>query len=117
MHQLNIQRYIVITGLNVDTPNDKKGPKTKFATELMYTNYPLTTNDKQTEYKLLSESDIDWTLVRLPMIEQTEIRSEIQINLEDCPGDKISATDLAHFLIDQLKDQTYLRKAPFIANV
>jgi hypothetical protein len=83
----------------------------------MYKNYPLSTADKQTEYVILSESDISWTLVRLPMIDLTDKTSNIDVDLEDCKGDKISATDLARFLCDQLFDDTYTRKAPFISNV
>lgn len=113
----NINRYIVITGLNVDTPLDNKSPKTKFATDWMHTNYPLTTRDKQLEYSILAESTVDWTLVRLPMIEQTDTECEIQINMEDCPGDAISATALAVFLIHQLSDDHYIQKSPFIANI
>jgi putative NADH-flavin reductase len=111
-----IPRYIVITGLNVDTPSDQKSPKTKFATDWMKTNYPLTTSDKQLEYEILTKSDIDWTLVRLPLIEQTDERRKIKVSLEDCPGDKISTTDLAGFLIEQLTDKTYLKQSPFLAN-
>ena len=33
-----ISRYISTTGLNVDTPLDSKGPKTRFGTEWMYQN-------------------------------------------------------------------------------
>jgi putative NADH-flavin reductase len=117
MNECNIRRYIVITGLNVDAPSDRKGAKTKFATEWMYTNYPKSTTDKQVEYDILSKSNIDWTMVRLPMIEETDARSEMAVSLDDCPGDKISATDLAHFLIAQFTDDTYCQKAPFIANV
>ncbi|MFN8348549.1 MAG: NAD(P)H-binding protein [Spirosomataceae bacterium] len=108
-------RYIVITGLNVDTPFDRKSPKTQGATDWMKTNFPLTTSDKQSEYELLSKSGLDWTLVRLPMIKQTDEKGDIMVSLEDCPGDTISATDLALFLIEQLSDKTYLRQAPFIA--
>ena len=117
MQAQNIQRYILITGLNVDTPFDKKGPRTQGATDWMYANFPASTTDKQLEYDLLSVSKVDWTIVRLPMIEQTDASGEISISLEDCLGEHISATDLARFLIRQLSDDTYLRKAPFIANV
>ena len=115
METEQISRYIVITGLNVDTPFDQKGTKTKLATDWMKTNYPLTTADKQLEYHLLSESYLNWTIVRLPIIEQTDTKGEVTVSLEDCPGDTISAADLALFLIKQLSDNTYLRKAPFIA--
>ncbi len=65
----------------------------------------------------MSQSKIDWTLVRLPLIEQTASENEISSGLEDCPGDKISATDLARFLIEQLSDETFIKKSPFIASV
>ena len=117
MKECLIKRYILITGLNVDTPFDKKGTKTAFATEWMKTNYSQTTADKQTEWAVLSESDVDWTLVRLPLIELTNKTNRIEVSLEDCPGEKISAIDLANFLIGQLSDDRYLKKSPFIANV
>jgi putative NADH-flavin reductase len=117
MSQYGVRRYILITGLNVDAPLDKKSVKTTFATQWMKEHYPLTTADKQRELGVLSEGDIDWTLVRLPLIELTDQKRELKVNLEDCPGDKISATDLADFLIGQLSEIEYFRKCPFIANV
>lgn len=117
MNEQNIHRYIVTTGLNVDTPLDKKSPKTQYATDWMRNNYPISTADKQSEFDILSNSNVDWTLVRLPLIEQTDKSSEIIVSLEDCPGDKISATDLANFLIKQLSTETFVRKSPFIASV
>lgn len=117
MHECNVSRYIVTTGLHVDTPLDSKGPKTRSGTDWMYANYPETTTDKQKEYDILVDSSIDWTLVRLPWIVQTDHRGAINVSLEDCPGDKISATSLAHFLIGQLANGQYIRQSPFIADV
>lgn len=117
MNALDITRYIVTTGLNVDSPLDKKSPKVVFATNWMKENYPVSTENKQLEYELLSASAIDWTLVRLPLIEQTDERFETNVSLEDCVGDKISATDLVHFLISQLFDNAFVRKSPFISNI
>jgi len=116
MNECGIKRYILITGLNVDTAFDKKGAKTTMATEWMKANYPQTTADKQTELNILSASNIDWTLVRLPLIEMTDKISALQISLEDCPGDKISAASLAEFLTLQLFETGYVRRCPFIAN-
>lgn len=117
MQESGIQRYIVMTGINVNTLFDKKSPKTQFATDWMYTNYPISTADRQKEYDILLSSNIDWTLVRLPLIEQTDEVSNIQISLKDCVGDKISATNLANFLINQLTDNQYVKQSPFISNV
>jgi hypothetical protein len=116
MAECNVKRYIVTTGLHVDTPQDNKGPKTQMATEWMKSNYPNMTLDKQVEFDILSKSNINWTLVRLPMIEQTDEKRKVIVSLEDCPGENISATDLACFLIDQLSTDAYVRESPFIAN-
>jgi putative NADH-flavin reductase len=116
MNLFQIKRYIVTTGLNVDTATDNKSEYTTVATEWMKTNYPKTTADKQIEWSVLNSSDLDWTLVRLPLIELTDVKNELKISLIDCPGEKISVTSLAIFLIDQLKDKTYYRQSPFIAN-
>ena len=117
MPDYGIRRYITVTGLQVDTPADKKGHATQAATNWMKTNFPAICTDRQREYELLTQSDLDWTLVRLPMIEQTEARFPVQVSTEDAPGQKISATDLAHFLINQLKDDTHIQQSPFISNV
>lgn len=115
--QTHIQRYIVTTGLSVNTPNDEKSHWVTQATDWMYQHYPATTSDKQTEYELLQNSQLNWTLVRLPLIELTDDNTGVIVSLTDCPSDKISATSLGNFLVRQLGDQTYYRTAPFIGNV
>nr|WP_199158064.1 NAD(P)H-binding protein [Pedobacter sp. ASV2] len=112
-----IERYIVTAGLNVDTPFDEKGPETKFGTEWMYANYPKSTADRQKEYDILSVSNLKWTLIRLPLIIQNDELTEIKVDLKDCPGKQINAANLANFLIEQITDDTYIRSAPFIANL
>lgn len=117
MPKYNVKRYLLLTGLNVDAPFDEKNPKVKFGTDWMKANYPLTTADKQVEYEVLTESNVDWTLVRLPLIEQTDQVNQLKVDLIDCPGDKISTTDLALFLIEQLTSNVYIKQAPFIASI
>ena len=112
-----IKRYIVTTGLNVNTPFDRKNEKVKMATEWMYQHYPETTADKQKEYELLAESDLDWTLVRLPLINLTDESFRTETSLEDCKGENISATDLGKFLVSQIDDETFIKQSPFLYNV
>ncbi len=116
MEEFRIKRYILLAGLNVDTPFDKKSPKTSIATQWMKTNFPRPHADRQKAYSILSKSNANWTLVRVPLIEFSSVKGKIIVNLEDCKGDKISAIDIATFLIEQLFDKRYIKKAPFIAN-
>lgn len=117
MEEYGIKRYILIAGLNVDTPFDKKSAETLAATEWMKSTFPLIHEDRQKSYAVLSASTADWTLVRVPVIEFTDTRREIVVDLEDCKGKKIGAADIAAFLAEQLNDHTYVKQAPFIANV
>jgi hypothetical protein len=117
MKHFSIKRLISLAGINVDTPSDQKGQETLMATEWMKANYPEIHADRQKSYALLEESPIDWTLVRIPFIEFQETSGELTVNLTDCPSGKINAGSLAAFLIDQLFDESYYRKAPFVASI
>ena len=117
MNRYGIDRYILLAGLNIDTPFDKKGIKTQMASDWMKTNFPLIQEDRQKAYKLLEESTVTWTQVRVPFIEFTNSSSEIAISLEDCLGDKINAHDIAAFMIREMQESKYSRKSPFISAV
>lgn len=116
MERYNIQRYIFVAGINIDTPYDKKSPQTEAATMWMKTNFPSIQEDRQNAYSILCKSLIDWTMIRVPMIEFTEGSGKYKINKEDCPGSSISAGDIADFVMKQLNDTQHLKGAPFIAN-
>jgi putative NADH-flavin reductase len=117
MFSYGLKRYILVAGLNVYTPSDTKSAKTAMATKWMKVNFPLAHEDRQLTYSILSESRINWTMVRVPLIEFSDIRGEIGISPVDCPGDKISAANIAAFLIEQITDTHYFQKSPFIANI
>lgn len=116
MKEFNIMKYISLTGLNVDTVADQKGPATAFGTAWMKENYPLSTADKQVEYDHLLRSTVSWTLIRLPMIHLTDVLTELNVSLTDCPGDHINAGDLGQFVIRLLNTGDYNQAAPFIAS-
>lgn len=116
MKEYGLKRYILTTGLNVDTPFDRKGEETAQATEWMRSTYPVSTENKQEEYRILSRSELDWTMVRLPIIRLNDHPSAVLISLEDCPGDHINAGNLVEFLIKQLSEREFIQKAPFIAS-
>jgi hypothetical protein len=113
----NISRYIVVTGLTIDIPGDKKSCRTKILSRIIKYFFASVIADKQKEFSILAASPVEWTLVRLPVIECTDETGAIVTNLYDCPGKKIRTTDLAVFLIQQLSDRRFIRKAPFIASI
>lgn len=116
MSRNGINRYILLAGINVDTPFDKKGPETINATNWMKSNFPIIQEDRQKSYSLLVNSSINWTLLRVPFIDFNQAKCKMGISLYDCLGNKIDAGSIATFLTLQLEDCTYYNKAPFIYN-
>lgn len=107
-------RYLVLTGLNVNSKGDQKGKLTQMATDFMYQNFLESTRNKQLEYELLSSSKLGWTMIRSSLIEQSDTNSEYEVSGSDCKGQKISTSNLARFIVDQIDSEEFLQKAPFI---
>ncbi len=67
----------------------------------------------------IANSQLDWTIVRLPMLSNSPSTGHINIGYT---GDgrvrlfSLSRLDLADFLVKQLDDKTYLRQAPVVSN-
>ncbi|PIG95857.1 hypothetical protein CS542_09930 [Pedobacter sp. IW39] len=61
------------------------------------TTFPVIVEDKQKAYEILTASSIDWTIVRLPWIEETTERRGLVVDLKDCLEELISTTDLVDF--------------------
>lgn len=117
MKEYGMERYVLLAGLNIDTPLDKKSAKTAAATEWMKINFPIIQEDRQKAYGFLVESDVNWTQIRVPFIEFTDISSETAVSVEDCLGDKISAIDIAKFMIQEMTASGFSRQSPFISAV
>jgi hypothetical protein len=69
--------------------------------------------------KHISSSNLEWTLVRLPLLVSKPAKGKLNIGYTgDGKVKLISLTreDLTDFLLNQLDDKTYVRKAPAISN-
>lgn len=115
LSDLNLKRYIVVTSL-LDTGTEKLDAHTRQATQYMQTHFPAFMKDRQLEFKLLTESLLDWTYVRVPFIVPEPATGRVLTNLNHLPGQTIHAGDLARFLTDQLSDDQFIRKAPYVSS-
>jgi putative NADH-flavin reductase len=116
MPKLNVKRYIEVAGLGIDTPDDKKGFKTRLIGKIIRWLFPAVVKDRQKVYDILKSGKLKWTIVRCPMIQLTNEQRDLKISLLDSPGNKISASDLAIFLVNQIHDDKYIGKCPFVAS-
>ncbi|RVT98046.1 NAD-dependent epimerase/dehydratase family protein [Mucilaginibacter limnophilus] len=116
MDELHINRYIAVTGLSIDVPGDNKSEYNRQLSQWVKANYPAIFESKQKEYELLAASNLNWTLLRVPVIRETDEQGEIAVHLYDCPGMSISAADLGNFIKKEFEGNVYLKQAPFVAN-
>lgn len=117
MADLQIERYIGVTGGSLTITGDKKSLINRVGAkvfEIVYSNMMI---DKKNEWHILNENNlIKWTLIRLPFIVEGEEIGNIKENLRDMPGTRITNGDIATFIINQIKNPKYVHRAPFISN-
>lgn len=116
MSNTGVKRYIGVTGGSLDIYGDKKSLANQFGAILFRMIYSEMIKDKKKELALLQESEIDWTLVRLPFVVEKNSNKPIKDSLYDMPGLTITNRDIADFLITEISASKYLRQTPFIAN-
>lgn len=72
--------------------------------------------DKNAMEAEVKASDVEWVLVRPPMLSDNAATSDVKIVSASEVAHKITRGDLAQFLVNQLTTDTYLGQAVVIAN-
>ncbi|MFB8422898.1 NAD(P)-dependent oxidoreductase [Priestia megaterium] len=116
MKELEIRRYVGVTGGSLDIEGDKKSILNKVGASVFRILYAEMMEDKRKELQLLRKSKLDWTLIRLPFVKENKKSQAIKEDEFDMPGFKISSRDIARFMIEQIHNPSYIGKTPFIAN-
>lgn len=116
MNEFGIRRYIGVTGASLNIRGDNKKLLNKIGAKIFEILFPKMMNDKKKELNILINSDIEWTLVRLPFVIEGSGTGHIKENLTDMAGTKITNADIAKFIINEVNNKKYVRKTPFIFN-
>lgn len=117
MTEYNIRRYIGVTGGSLSLNSDKKSMVNRFGSTVFELLFSRMMNDKKKEWMvLLLNKHIDWTMVRLPFVLDKDEKQLIKEHLTDMPGSTIRNGDIATFLLQQIDNDSYVHKAPFISN-
>ena len=115
MKEAGIRRYIGVAGGSLDIEGDRKSWMNRMGARLFRLLYGDFIRDRQRELGVLRDSDLDWTLVRLPFVHERDVMKSVKVDQYDMPGTKISNTHIARFLVDQVQDAAFLRSTPFIS--
>jgi putative NADH-flavin reductase len=117
MEKARIGRLICITSLGINDSRLKLG--------LYYSLFVIPFilffyfSDKSRQEKLIMDSRLDWTIVRPGQL--TNGKKRLKYKHGSQVGSyiltkMISRADVAHFILSQLQDKTYIRKTPGIVN-
>jgi hypothetical protein len=71
--------------------------------------------DMEKMVRIVRESDRDWTIIRVPRLVDGAERGDVRIAWVG-KGMRINRADMAKFMLEQIKDETYAHKAPAISN-
>lgn len=116
MQQSGLSRYIGVTGGSLTLEGDRKSLMNRLGAALFKGLYPRMIEDKREEWRIWKNSGLDWTLVRLPFVSEGAGTGTVRESVSDMPGYGIRNGDIAHFLVRQLPDRTYVHQTPFISN-
>ena len=117
MTKHHVKRFICITSLGVNDSRFKLGLYyTLFTIPIILFFYFL---DKSKQEKLIMSSDLNWTIIRPGQLTNGKKRTNYkhgQFVGSYILTKMISRASVAHFILNQLEEGTYIRKAPGITN-
>lgn len=117
MQKHKVKRLIVSTGAGVPEPGDEPGIIDKVIVALLKRVNKNVYWDMVSTVELVRQSDRDWTIVRVPMLTGDPPAGNIRVGAVGRDiGTRIGRADMAAFMLKQLNDSTYARRAPAISN-
>lgn len=118
MEELKVRRFIQISTANYRDPKDGFDLKSQALVMLFKIIVPNAQDDIKATAELVSNSDLDWTLVRIPNLKEGPATGQLDVGWYGKAklGMKLSRGNLAKFLVDQVAGKAYVRAAPAIAD-
>lgn len=72
--------------------------------------------DKQLEEEYIMKSNLDWTIIRPARLLDKAPSRNYRFGLDPTIQGRVARDDVAHFMMTQLDDDTFIRKTPGIAD-
>jgi putative NADH-flavin reductase len=116
MEAQGIRQYILVSGAGVVMPGDQRNATGWWVRQLARLRYSSLLSDRQSEYELLEQSTVDWTIVRCPLIDSTTSRQPARVSLASPQSFTVRAGELAAFILDQVGSEEFARRGPFLGS-
>src|SRR5271168_1722787 len=119
MQATGVRRLIATSTPSSPDPADRSALSFRLAVRLIRALQPDGYADIVASAEVVRSSQLDWTLVRLPMLTSKDGSAPPAVGYVGSPGLRLfwlSRNVLADFVLSQLNDRTWLCKAPLISN-
>ena len=115
MRRHGVRRLVSLTGAGVADPGDRPKPVNHVIKFLLKTLNPDVLADGERHAELIRNSGLEWVLVRGPMLTDGPRKGAYRVGYAGVnTGMRVTRADLADFMLRQLSDDTYLRRAPMV---
>jgi putative NADH-flavin reductase len=116
MQTYQVRRLVSLTGAGVDTPQDRP----RFSNHLIKLALKMLSGqvlkDAQQHARIIAESDLDWVIVRGPMLTEGPHTGSYRVGWVGVnTSARIARADVADFLLKQVTDTTYLHQMPMVS--
>lgn len=122
MKKQGLRRLVSLTGAGVrDVAHDKPGFVDKAIVFIMKnvagSGARNALTDGISHADLIRQNDLDWTIVRGPMLTDDPAKGNYQVGyVGTVPGIKLTRTDLADFMLNEFEQGQHIRNMPFVTN-
>ncbi len=117
MHEHGVRRLVATATPSMSDDADGKDWKVGLLVKLISTFQPAAYDAIVTIGRIVRESELDWTIVRLPFLSNGPRTDRINARQVGQKGSlRLSRANAAAFVLDQVTDPAYLHKAPFISD-
>lgn len=117
MNQHSVDRLVISAGAGVGDPQDEPRLFNKLINIALKLFSRHVYEDMKRTVATVRDSDVDWTIVRVPMLTDDAPKGEVKVGyVGKGMGPRITRADMASFILDQVDDDAYLHQAPAISN-
>ena len=118
MKSQGVRRLIITSTLSATEPKDKLNFRTRSMVNLVKTTMHDAYEDIVNVAQTVRSSDLDWTIVRLTILNNKPKSGKVKAGYVDTGeiGIQTSRADVADFMLKQINDTKYLQESPAISS-
>lgn len=116
MRKQNVKRFVVLANRAARDPSDRPGLYNRLLLSLLIVFRGQMARDTVQEAKIVSESGLDWTIVRASLLTNGPLTKTYKVGASDrSAGTRISRANVADFMLSCAIRGSYVRAKPIIS--